>query len=598
MKTEGKQQQEMANAASREIRDRTMEKGGGIVALVIVTALCLAVIVIAVWAQTTAPPTAREAAKMPEYASRLSHPQAGHKSLPPLLQSGQPELIFVTPANGDVLSGTDLLIYVADTVPGGVPGRLILYQWSTDGTVWNTIPPQDSPDFGPGSYTTAVDTTTLPSGPLYLRASAYPPIYVQESPATIQVSVQQQQSLVDGLQRWVGEHFRRVFGLGPAQGYGTIYNNGPTNGNTDAWNIGFGYVVSDSFTVLNSGSTVTAMTFAAWLLPGDTLGSATIGITSAENGGTVYFNATESISQSGCVANYLGFVVCNETANFAGPTLNSGSYWVNLQNGQATNGDSVYWDENSGPSSASMTSVGTIPSESFTVLGETTTTCQVANMTVNATGPAPNMDPRPHWAGWNGLLGLDNQYISADFTVVTNLVAGSNANYCREGQKAASTSTWDDRPKDTKWACVGSQPPLNYCRIVPGKPDPCAASGGVCTPFPYPGNAGPPNLGEDDYTRVKRTAHDVWTKSHSPTQVVWFDSPGFAMTPQALALNTPGNYIFQGLATVWNSDGGIGAQCDFWIQIQWANGVYQNPSAFVGLIPTNSTGNCTLNKGP
>jgi hypothetical protein len=34
----------------------------------------------------------------------------------------------------------------------------------------------------------------------------------------------------------------------PGQGGGTVYENGPINGNTDAWTINFGFVVSDTFT--------------------------------------------------------------------------------------------------------------------------------------------------------------------------------------------------------------------------------------------------------------------------------------------------------------------------------------------------------------
>ena len=45
----------------------------------------------------------------------------------------------------------------------------------------------------------------------------------------------------------------------------------------------------------------------------------------------------------------------------------------NLQNAVVNTGDPVYWDENSGPSLASESSVGTIPSESFTILSESTT---------------------------------------------------------------------------------------------------------------------------------------------------------------------------------------------------------------------------------
>ncbi len=42
---------------------------------------------------------------------------------------------------------------------------------------------------------------------------------------------------------------------------------------------------------------------------------------------------------------------------------------MNLGNAVANNGDPVYRDQNSGPSLASQNSVGTIPSESFSILG-------------------------------------------------------------------------------------------------------------------------------------------------------------------------------------------------------------------------------------
>jgi uncharacterized repeat protein (TIGR03803 family) len=154
---------------------------------------------------------------------------------------------------------------------------------------------------------------------------------------------------------------------GPPQN-GEIYDNGPTNGTTDAWVFNFGFVVSDSFTVANT--TVTGMSFAAWLSPGDILELVEISITSQPNGGTVYFDQTINFTQSGCVSNQYGFNVCTETsATFSGPALNAGTYWVNLENAVTNTGDPVYWDENSGPSQAYDSSVGTIPSESFTLLG-------------------------------------------------------------------------------------------------------------------------------------------------------------------------------------------------------------------------------------
>lgn len=62
---------------------------------------------------------------------------------------------------------------------------------------------------------------------------------------------------------------------------------------------------------------------------------------------------------------------------FNGPTLNPGTYWLNLQNAVSADGNPVYWDMNSGvgchsigcPSEAVVSSVGSIPSESFTILG-------------------------------------------------------------------------------------------------------------------------------------------------------------------------------------------------------------------------------------
>ena len=163
---------------------------------------------------------------------------------------------------------------------------------------------------------------------------------------------------------------------------GDIYDNGPINGNTDAWSINFGFIVSDSFTITNNQTPITGMSFGAWLFPGDTLTSVEVSITSDENGGTSYFDQTVNFTQGSCLGNGFGFDVCTESGSFHGPTLNAGTYWVNLQNASVPSGDPVYWDENSGvdcqgqgcPSSASENTIGSIPSESFTILGNATTT--------------------------------------------------------------------------------------------------------------------------------------------------------------------------------------------------------------------------------
>ena len=164
-----------------------------------------------------------------------------------------------------------------------------------------------------------------------------------------------------------------------------VYSNGPINGNTDAWTINFGFVTSDSFTVANN-TTLTGANFGIFLFPGDTLTSAELSITSSENGGTSYFDQTVNfVAQSCSVNQFQDFNVCNESTAFNGPTLSAGTYWINLQNAVSTVGDPVFWDENSGPSAASQNGVGSIPSESFTLLGSSTSTTS----TTSTTGTVP-----------------------------------------------------------------------------------------------------------------------------------------------------------------------------------------------------------------
>jgi len=161
----------------------------------------------------------------------------------------------------------------------------------------------------------------------------------------------------------------------------TVYNNGPINGETDAFTINFGFIVSDTFTV-TQGSQVSGLSFGAWTFPGDVLESAQVTISSMENGGTTYFNQQVNFTQSDCFANNFGFNVCRETGSFDAGNFAAGTYWLNLGNAVVNSGDPIYWDENSGvgctspgcPSQASESSEGTIGSEAFTLLGTSTST--------------------------------------------------------------------------------------------------------------------------------------------------------------------------------------------------------------------------------
>ena len=171
--------------------------------------------------------------------------------------------------------------------------------------------------------------------------------------------------------------FCLVLAIIPATAQNTLYENGPINGEVLGWTINLGFFVSDSFTLANPNTTVSGFSFGAWLLPGDVLESAEVSITQYPLSGNTYFDGIVNFTASGCFENFQGFNVCAETGVFNGPTLNAGTYWLNLQNAVSADGNPVYWDMNSGvgchsigcPSEAVVSSVGSIPSESFTILG-------------------------------------------------------------------------------------------------------------------------------------------------------------------------------------------------------------------------------------
>ena len=170
----------------------------------------------------------------------------------------------------------------------------------------------------------------------------------------------------------------------------TVYSNGAINGNFDAFTINFGFIVSDTFNVSSNGTTLTGFSFGTWLFPGDTVTSAELSITSDEQGGTSFFDGTINFSQGSCVVNEFGFNVCTENGNITGgPTLNAGTYWLNLQNASVPGGDPTFWDANSGPSNASENGVGSIPSEAFTVLGTSTTSTSTSTSTTTSV-PEPS----------------------------------------------------------------------------------------------------------------------------------------------------------------------------------------------------------------
>jgi len=163
-----------------------------------------------------------------------------------------------------------------------------------------------------------------------------------------------------------------------------LYDNGPINGTTDAWTINFGFVLANSFELLND-STVGGFNFGAWEFAGDRLTSVDWFISAYPVSGTTYGSGTASgsnLKDSFISVNQYGYDIDEITVTGLNVNLNSGTYWLNLQNAVVPSGDPVYWDENSGlgcggddghgggcPSIASSGGVGSDPSEAFTIDG-------------------------------------------------------------------------------------------------------------------------------------------------------------------------------------------------------------------------------------
>jgi hypothetical protein len=163
----------------------------------------------------------------------------------------------------------------------------------------------------------------------------------------------------------------------PATADNRLYDNGGTTGSSDAWTVNFGFAVSDSFVVHGTQPTLTEASFIFWLNPGDTNVTIDLSIgTSAFGTDVANFTGLAPFSSTDLGTNQYGFDLRQESYSLNGPGLDADTtYWITLQNASLPSGNAVYWDENSGPSQAQENTIGTIPSESFTISGTTCIGC-------------------------------------------------------------------------------------------------------------------------------------------------------------------------------------------------------------------------------
>jgi hypothetical protein len=149
----------------------------------------------------------------------------------------------------------------------------------------------------------------------------------------------------------------------------TVYSNpGPAALTTDAWTINFGLEVSDSFT-LASGSSITGLWFIYWdASSGDILTTVNMALGTTSFGGAP--GTTVAANSTFLGTNAYGYNLFQADAtglNFAW----SGAGYLTLANACSLSGCSVsnpiYWDESKGSSTAYENTIGSIPSESFTL---------------------------------------------------------------------------------------------------------------------------------------------------------------------------------------------------------------------------------------
>ena len=171
----------------------------------------------------------------------------------------------------------------------------------------------------------------------------------------------------------------------PAWAGSWTYENGPINGNVDAWTINFGFTVSDSY--LAAGTSVNGFEFGVRVVPGNVVNGvdwilSTGPCSDPGSGcGTIvgFGTATSNLTDQFLFINNFGYEIDLITvSNLNVPEIGGQGYYLTLANATTVQSlEPVYWDENSGvgchsagcPSTAYENTLGTIPSEAFTIGG-------------------------------------------------------------------------------------------------------------------------------------------------------------------------------------------------------------------------------------
>jgi hypothetical protein len=158
----------------------------------------------------------------------------------------------------------------------------------------------------------------------------------------------------------------------------TLYDNGVYNGTADAWTINFGFSVSDSFNCSGGGNgcLIQDLHITYW----DASSSDLLTTVDMQLGGTSFSGSIQTltgVTNQFISVNQFGYNLYYAWYSFADKGVPDGTGYVTLSNACSDSGCSVsnpiYWDENSGASTAYENTLGSIPSEAFTLTGTTGT---------------------------------------------------------------------------------------------------------------------------------------------------------------------------------------------------------------------------------
>jgi hypothetical protein len=169
----------------------------------------------------------------------------------------------------------------------------------------------------------------------------------------------------------------------------TLYSNGSYNGNKNAWGINFGDVVTDSTNLNSSRSNVYGVDFVYWdASEADLLTTVDMSFGSAPFGTDVFSGTLTGANNTFLGTNQYGYNLYQAEYSFADIPW-SGAGYMTLSNACTTSGCSttpISWDENSGPSTAYDNTLGSIPSEAFTLIGTSGATPEPSSILLFGSG--------------------------------------------------------------------------------------------------------------------------------------------------------------------------------------------------------------------